>query len=241
MGFFNTILAADILSKQSAAADAAKQHEQSSRQKDDEISALKSKMAHEAKLAEINARPTPSIQEMTMRTRNEELERENKEYKDLLCKPMAEIAARNGRFKETYMLQQEIFTNWLLSQKAYRELAMEFGLSMGKTTDAIDAEAKAKEEIIINDQSKYGNKLDAEAKGLLGYTKEEEKRQEELQRKNDEKNLADWRGSVARWEAAAKKRELTKSDIESYSKCKDRVALLEEKLGLNKLIPKKQP
>lgn len=58
---------------------------------------------------------------------------EAEEYSDLLCKPMYEIAARNGNFKEIYEEQQTIFADWMVSQKAFKELAIQFGFEKGQS------------------------------------------------------------------------------------------------------------
>ena len=49
------------------------------------------------------------------------------ELEALLSKPMAEIAAKNGRFRETYDKQQEMLASWIVSQRAFKELAMKYG------------------------------------------------------------------------------------------------------------------
>jgi hypothetical protein len=60
-----------------------------------------------------------------------ELEGQVEDYEILLCKPMHEIAAVNGKFKETYQEQMEIMANWMVSQKAFKELAIQFGYNQG--------------------------------------------------------------------------------------------------------------
>lgn len=49
------------------------------------------------------------------------------EYEALLAKPFHEIASQNGNFKETYEAQMELMADWMVSQKAFKELAIEFG------------------------------------------------------------------------------------------------------------------
>lgn len=75
-----------------------------------------------------------------LKTENADLKRklliandEAEEYSDLLCKPMYEIAARNGNFRETYEEQQTIFADWMVSQKAFKELAIQFGFEKGQS------------------------------------------------------------------------------------------------------------
>lgn len=56
-------------------------------------------------------------------------------YEDLLCKPMHEIAQKNGKFQETYEAQMTLMANWMVSQKAFKELAIEFGLEKGQSAE----------------------------------------------------------------------------------------------------------
>ncbi|EKS9800426.1 MAG: hypothetical protein QM625_24035 [Ralstonia sp.] len=98
------------------------------------------------------------------------------ELEALLSKPMAEIAAKNGRFRETYEKQQELLSNWVLSQRAFKELAMKYGALAGKTPEEIQAEGMAAKEIILNGQSQFGNDLpDGDKKNLNRKKAREEK------------------------------------------------------------------
>ena len=54
-------------------------------------------------------------------------------YQKLLAKPMAEIAHANRSFKETYEKQMELLADWMVSQKAFKELAIQFGIEKGLT------------------------------------------------------------------------------------------------------------
>jgi hypothetical protein len=85
------------------------------------------------------------------------LEEENKIYKDLLCKPMAEIAEKNGNFKETYIKQQAAFSEWIVSQRSFKELSMKYGRDVGKTPEQVIAEATLLQEDVINDTTEFGN------------------------------------------------------------------------------------
>lgn len=53
------------------------------------------------------------------------------EYELLLSQPMHVIAQQNENFKETYEEQQTILAKWMVSQKAFKELAIQFGLEKG--------------------------------------------------------------------------------------------------------------
>ena len=85
------------------------------------------------------------------------LNAEIRKYKALLSKPMEEIAAANGDFKATFEKQQEIIADWIVSQKAFRELAYEFGEKLGLSQDEVRAQVKDKKKDVLNDTTKYGN------------------------------------------------------------------------------------
>ena len=58
-------------------------------------------------------------------------------YQKLLTKPMAEIAQANRSFKETYETQMELLADWMVSQKAFKELAIQFGIEKGLTANEV--------------------------------------------------------------------------------------------------------
>ena len=58
-------------------------------------------------------------------------------YQKLLTKPMAEIAQANRSFKETYEAQMDLLAEWMASQKAFTELAIQFGIEKGLTSDEV--------------------------------------------------------------------------------------------------------
>ena len=66
-------------------------------------------------------------------------------YKKLLAKPMAEIAQANRSFKETYEKQMELLAEWMVSQKAFKELAIQFGIEKGLTSDEVIKMGRDKE------------------------------------------------------------------------------------------------
>ncbi|UZF16144.1 hypothetical protein [Ralstonia pseudosolanacearum] len=104
------------------------------------------------------------------------LKKERDFYKDMLAKPLAEIAAQDGRFRETYEKQQEMLAEWVASQRAFKELAMKFGQQLGKSREEIIADVKAAKEIILNDQSEFGNNLNQAEKLALQRKKAREEK-----------------------------------------------------------------
>lgn len=103
--------------------------------------------------------------------------RRAEEYEELLAKPMAEIAAKDGRFRETYEKQQELLASWIVSQRAFKELAMKYGALAGKTREEINAESDAAEKAILDDQSQFGNKVNEETKVAVKRKKAREEKQ----------------------------------------------------------------
>ena len=99
------------------------------------------------------------------------------ELEALLSKPMAEIAAKNGRFRETYDKQQEMLASWIVSQRAFKELAMKYGALAGKTREEINAESDAAEKALLDDQSQFGNKVNEETKVAVKRKKAREEKQ----------------------------------------------------------------
>ena len=58
-------------------------------------------------------------------------------YKKLLAKPMVEIAEENHDFKKAYETQMELLADWMVSQKAFKELAIQFGIEKGLTPNEV--------------------------------------------------------------------------------------------------------
>lgn len=78
-------------------------------------------------------------------------------YKNLLSQPMHVIAANNEDFKKTYNLQQELLADWMVSQKAFKELAVDLGLELGQTKEAILQAGLNNEEKVLNNNTKHKN------------------------------------------------------------------------------------
>lgn len=91
------------------------------------------------------------------RRRRVELEQENKQLKELLAKPMHEIAAKDGNFRGAYEKQQEMMAFWITSQRAFKEIAQKYGKALGKTQEEVIEDAKVAKEAVLNDQSEFGN------------------------------------------------------------------------------------
>ena len=78
-------------------------------------------------------------------------------YKELLSKPMEEIAAANGDFKATFEKQQEIIADWIVSQKAFRELALELSEEIGMSREDLREKFTEKKKAVLNNETKFDN------------------------------------------------------------------------------------
>ena len=85
-------------------------------------------------------------------------------YQKLLTKPMAEIAEVNRSFKETYEAQMELLADWMVSQKAFKELAIQFGIEKGLTSDEVIEMGNAKKIDVI--ESKHDSAHGSNANGM---------------------------------------------------------------------------
>ena len=92
------------------------------------------------------------------------------EYEQLLCKPMLEIAHQNGDFKQTYEKQMEIMADWMVSQKAFKELAIEFGFDDGLQPEEVIQMGKEKKIDVINNNNDPSHKTNSNnIKGIEHY------------------------------------------------------------------------
>jgi len=94
------------------------------------------------------------------------------EYESLLSQPMHIIAQQNENFKETYEEQQTLLADWMVSQKAFKELAIQFGAEKGlDPNEVIDMGLDKKIDVLEdrNDPSHNTNVGDAT---LIGNRKE---------------------------------------------------------------------
>lgn len=74
-------------------------------------------------------------------------------YRNLLSKPMEEIAAYSLDFAKRYRIQQQTLSNWVLSQKAFKDLAYDLGITLGFTEQKVDAIYLERVDEIANDKN----------------------------------------------------------------------------------------
>lgn len=84
---------------------------------------------------------------------NDELKRVKEELsnlKDLLNKPHSEIAKYHSGFKLNYDKEQEILAEWMVSQKAFKELAIQYGQQLNKNPTQIKNEGFELEKQVLS-------------------------------------------------------------------------------------------
>ena len=118
--------------------------------------------AHDAAMrnAEDNSADLANIM-YKLRKEKDSLEKEVEYYKSLLTKDFKEIAGIvGGTFLENYYEQQTLLSDWMVSQRAFKELAIKYGLEAGKTKEEVVAERKSTEEKVLNNETEHGNNFD---------------------------------------------------------------------------------
>ncbi|MHA6897997.1 hypothetical protein [Ralstonia pseudosolanacearum] len=78
-------------------------------------------------------------------------------FKQLLARPLQEIAEANGDFKKTYELQQELLAEWILAQRAYKETATALGMQVGKTAEEVQQMASQNANAVLENRTEHGN------------------------------------------------------------------------------------
>jgi hypothetical protein len=78
-------------------------------------------------------------------------------FKTLLSRPMQEIAAVNGDFKQAYEVQQQMLAEWILAQRAYKETATALGLQVGKTAEEVQQLAGQNANAVLENRTEHGN------------------------------------------------------------------------------------
>ncbi len=68
---------------------------------------------------------------------NNRLRQQVASYEKLLTQPLNVIAQHNTTFSQNYREEKELLANWMVSQKAMRELAIQAGLALGLTKEDV--------------------------------------------------------------------------------------------------------
>lgn len=113
-----------------------------------ENSDLRFKLKHQEVLKR-NAEIGANEQARQLKSKINELQ----EYDELLSKPLHEIAARHGTFRERYEEQQTLLAQWIVSQRAFKQLAKEYGEKLGLSEEEITNNFKDTKVKVTNDLS----------------------------------------------------------------------------------------
>lgn len=85
------------------------------------------------------------------------LKEENRMFRELLSRPMREIAEVSGDFRNTYFEQQRMIAEWIMAQRAWKETATQLGIQVGKTPEELQKTATENANAILEDRSEHGN------------------------------------------------------------------------------------
>ncbi len=126
------------------------QLKQQIKQKDGEVSAYANLNAvSQGKLRNQEALTSSLEQEnKQLKTQNNALQDEQKEYEELLAKPLRQIIDEHTDLKKAYEKQQEILNNWIVSQKAFKELVYEYSASLNKSDTDVEQDYKQMEKAV---------------------------------------------------------------------------------------------
>ena len=94
-----------------------------------------------------------------LRIQVDRLQKQVQFYENLLAKPMHEIAHESESFRKTHESQQELLANWMVSQRAFKELAIDLGLKLGKTREEVVADGMAQRINVLENTTKHDNNL----------------------------------------------------------------------------------
>lgn len=109
-----------------------------------EQKAMEAALLHSNKIMEASQRRQASRADTAERENNElkalnsALEQKNKEYQELLAKPLSEIIDDYKRLKDDYDKLHQKMEDWIYSQKAFRTLAYEYAALLNMTDEQVE-------------------------------------------------------------------------------------------------------
>lgn len=95
------------------------------------------------------------------------------DYEYLLCKPLHEIASLNADFRKAYEEHQTMMAKWMVSQKAFKELAIQFGLEKGIDSDSVIEMGNNKKTDVLDNKNKKEHGTNADDVNTIKNRKEE--------------------------------------------------------------------
>ena len=86
-----------------------------------------------------------------LRRQKNQLVVEVNRLRELLTKPFTEIAKEDPTFAANYHRSKELLASWMVSQRAYRECAIQIGLENGMSIEEVTKKATALHEDVIKE------------------------------------------------------------------------------------------
>lgn len=93
-------------------------------------------------------------------------------YEKLLEQPMHVIAHKHKKFRETWLKEQEFVANWMVSQSAFKELAIEFGEQLGFDQKTVIENGKNKKLGVLNNEFKEEHETNYNRLGIKEHVGE---------------------------------------------------------------------
>lgn len=135
---------------QTEAMQKAEAHRDAMNKKNKENQDLKNNL-NQAETLRQHAEISRNEQARQLRGKIEELQ----EYDELLARPLHEIAAKHGAFRERWEEQQALLAKWIVSQRAFKDLAMKYGTQAGKTPEEIQNELDIARDKVLNNNADF--------------------------------------------------------------------------------------
>ena len=101
------------------------------------------------------------------------MQAEIEHYKKLLAQPMREIAKQNDDFKKTYKKEMEFLADWMVSQKAFKELAIQYGNKFGIQPEEVIAQGKSLKQHVLKGENNPSHNTNAD-EFILFYSPKKE-------------------------------------------------------------------
>ena len=93
--------------------------------------------------------------------------------KKLLAQPMLEIAKQNDDFKKTYKKEREFLADWMVSQKAFKELAIQYGNKFGIQPEEVIAQGISLKQHVLKGENNPSHNTNAD-EFILFYSPKKE-------------------------------------------------------------------
>lgn len=98
----------------------------------------------------------------------QELQNEVDRLNILLRQPLAEIAKQHVGFSQNYEKLMETLADWMVSQKAFKELAIQFGLKQGISAEEVIQQGRAKEIDVLENKHNQNHNTNVFDSTIIG-------------------------------------------------------------------------